>query len=58
MGNWTERDRLIDKYSDAFAKDFDNPDADVCFYDILSEFADEFEELIIEDIKERINNIL
>lgn len=68
MGNWSAKDRLIDKYSSALieaANDSidwnnvnDNFEVDFDFDDYLKDFAEELENLIIQDVKEQINQIL
>ena len=68
MTSWDAKTRLIEKYSSALieaANDSidwknvnDNFEVDFNFDECLIDFADEFEALIINDIKERINNIL
>lgn len=68
MGNWTAKERLIDRYSNALTEYvMDNLDwknvndkfeVNLDFDDYLKSFAEEFESLIIDDIKERINSVL
>ena len=56
MGNWSAKDRLIDKYSDAIYEKFiDSSSQDLGFIDeYLRDFADELEDLITEDIRDSI----
>ena len=60
MGNWSAKDRLIDKYSDAIYEKFiDSSSQDLGFIDeYLRDFANDLEDFIVDDIKERIDSIL
>ena len=62
MTSWDAKTRLIEKYSSALIEaandSIDWKNVNDNFDECLIDFADEFEALIINDIKERINNIL